>query len=195
MKIADVIAPLEGLAPPSLQESYDNAGLLTGSPDWDCTGILVCLDATAAVIAEAAERQCNLVVAHHPIIFGGLKKINGKGYVEKSVIAAIKQDIAIYAIHTNLDNIRNGVNGMIARKLGLTNCSVLLPRANTLKKLFTFAPVSEAEKVRNAIFTAGGGHIGHYSECSFNTAGTGSFKAGEGTHPFVGYTGRRHEEA
>src|ERR1043165_4026560 len=99
MKIADIINCLESIAPPSLQEGYDNAGLLTGEAGWMCTGILCTLDATEEVILEAVERNCNCVVAHHPIIFGGLKKINGKNYVEKAVIAAIKHDIAIYAIH------------------------------------------------------------------------------------------------
>lgn len=194
MKIAAIIASLEEQAPPSLQESYDNAGLLTGNPGWECTGILCTLDATEAVVREAMEKNCNLIVAHHPIIFGGLKKINGKNYVEKTVITAIKHDIAIYAIHTNLDNVLPGVNGRMAAELGLQNLSVLAPKENQLKKLYTFVPVAASEQVRQALFTAGGGHIGRYSECSFSVAGTGTFKAGEGTEPFVGKQGERHEE-
>ncbi len=194
MKIQDVITVLEDIAPPFLQESYDNAGLLTGKPDWNCTGIVITLDATEEVVLEAIEKKCNLVVAHHPIIFGGLKKINGKNYVEQTVITAIKNDIAIYAIHTNLDNVVHGVNTAIADKLGLINRSVLFPKNETLKKLYTFVPVEHAEKVRSAIFAAGGGHIGNYSECSFNSAGQGTFKAGEGTNPFVGKQGERHIE-
>lgn len=194
MKIAEIISFLESIAPPSLQESYDNAGLLTGHHNWICSGILVTLDATEEVINEAKAKNCNLIVAHHPIIFSGLKKLNGKNYIEKAVIAAIKNDIAIYAIHTNLDNIISGVNGRIADLLGLKNISVLLAKDNCLKKLFTFVPVSEAGKVRNAIFEAGGGHIGNYSECSFNVEGTGTYKAGEHTNPFIGKIGEQHRE-
>ena len=194
MKIQDMITVLESIAPPSLQEGYDNAGLLTGQPGWDCSGILVTLDATEAVIQEAIEKKCNLVVAHHPIIFGGLKKINGKNYVERTVITAIKQDIAIYAIHTNLDNVLHGVNAMIADTIGLVNRTVLQPRSSTLKKLYSFVPVSHAEQVRSAVFAAGAGHIGNYSECSFNASGEGTFKAGEGATPFVGKQGERHTE-
>jgi dinuclear metal center YbgI/SA1388 family protein len=194
MKIQEVIAVLEDLAPPSYQESYDNAGLLTGQAGWDCTGILCTLDATEAVILEARKKNCNLVVAHHPIIFSGLKKINGNNYVEKAVIAAIRNEVAIYAIHTNLDNISAGVNGKIAEKLGLKNIEVLLPKENNLRKLYTFVPRDKTEVVRDAIFKAGAGHIGNYSECSFNVYGKSTFKAGEGTNPYVGEIGKRHEE-
>ncbi|NOT49754.1 MAG: Nif3-like dinuclear metal center hexameric protein [Chitinophagaceae bacterium] len=194
MKIAEIISFLESRAHPSLQEHYDNAGLLTGSGNWVCSGIICSLDATEQVVAEAIQKKCNLIVAHHPIIFGGLKKINGKNYVEKTVITAIKNDIAIYAIHTNLDNVITGVNGRIAELLGLHTISVLAPKENSLKKLFTFAPVQKTEQVRNAIFAAGGGHIGNYSECSFNAEGTGTFKGGEGTDPYVGEPGKQHQE-
>src|SRR5262249_3580859 len=146
-----------------------NAGLIVGQSNWDCTGIMCALDATEEVVREAIKNHCNLIVAHHPIIFMGLKKINGKNYVEKTIITAIKNDIAIYAIHTNLDNVIKGVNGRIAGMIGLKNVSVLVPRQSTLKKLFTFVPTNNAEEVRNAIFKAGGGFIGNYSECSFNS--------------------------
>ncbi|THU33445.1 Nif3-like dinuclear metal center hexameric protein [Niastella caeni] len=194
MKIADIVALLESIAPPSLQESYDNAGLLTGNAGWTCTGALCTLDATEEVIKEAIQRGCNLVVAHHPIIFGGLKKITGRNYVEKTIITAIKNDIAIYAIHTNLDNVIAGVNGMMANKLGLVNRKILAPKEATLRKLFTFVPVEHVESVRAALFEAGGGNIGNYDECSFGVEGTGTFKAGEGTNPFVGEQGERHYE-
>ena len=194
MKISAVTDYLESLANTSLQESYDNAGLITGNADWECTGIITSLDATEAVVMEAIEKKCNLIVAHHPIIFGGLKKINGKNYVEKTIIAAIKNDIAIYAIHTNLDNVLEGVSGRMADKLGLIDRHVLQPKSGTLKKLFTFVPVEHAEKVRNAIFAAGGGDISDYSECSFNTEGQGTFKPGEGTNPFSGNIGERKLE-
>jgi len=194
MKIDNVISFLESLAHPQLQEHYDNAGLITGDGNWECTGIICTLDATEEVIHEAIHNHSNLVVAHHPIIFNGLKKINGKNYVEKTIITALKNDIAIYAIHTNLDNRANGVNGKIAKMLGLQNISVLVPKQNILKKLYTFAPSDKAEAVRNAIFNAGGGHIGNYSECSFNAEGTGTFKASEGTHPYIGEIGKLHME-
>ena len=194
MKIADIVACLEALAHPSLQESYDNAGLLTGNAGWECTGILCTLDATEEVVDEAITKKFNLVVAHHPIIFGGLKKINGKNYVEKTVIKAIKNDIAIYAIHTNLDNVLTGVNGRIAALLGLENTRVLAQKTAALKKLFTFAPADKAAAVRQALFDAGGGHIGQYSECSFNSPGTGTFRASEGANPYVGAIGEQHQE-
>lgn len=194
MNIQQVISSLEQLAPPSLQESYDNAGLLTGDPGWNCKGIVVCLDATLEVIEEAIASNCNLIVAHHPIIFSGLKKINGKNYIEQAVIKAIKHDIAIYAIHTNLDNVISGVNAAIADKIGLINRSVLLPKENSLRKLYTFVPLEHTEKVRTAIFEAGAGHIGNYSECSFEASGLGTFKGAEGTDPFVGKPGLRHTE-
>lgn len=193
MKIAEITAWLETLAHPSLQESYDNAGLLTGDSSWECSGVICTLDATEEVVSEAIEKKCNLIVAHHPIIFSGLKKINGKNYVEKTVIKAIKNDIAIYAIHTNLDNVIYGVNGKMAQLLGLADTEVLMPK-EVFRKLYAFIPVDKAEQVRNAVFAAGGGHIGNYSECSFNIAGTGTFKAGSDTNPYVGKIGERHNE-
>jgi dinuclear metal center YbgI/SA1388 family protein len=194
MKIAEIVKHLETIAPPYLQESYDNAGLLTGSMGWECTGALISLDVTEDVVKEAIDRNCNLIVAHHPIIFGGLKKITGRNYVEKTVITAIKNDIAIYAIHTNLDNVLKGVSGKMADMLGLTDQKILQPKTGILKKLVTFVPLKDAEKVRTAVFAAGGGHIGNYEEASFGVQGTGTFKAGEGSNPHVGKIGTRHEE-
>ena len=195
MQISTIIGHLETLAPLSYQESYDNAGLLTGSGTWECTGILTTLDATEAVVAEAVERRCNLIVAHHPIVFSGLKKITGRNYVERTVIAAIKQDIAIYAIHTNLDNVvGEGVNGRIAQKLGILGGRPLLPRAGILQKLYCFVPVDHLEAVRAAVFAAGAGQVGGYSECSWGAEGLGTFKGGEGTQPWVGQPGIRHTE-
>ena len=194
MKISEVTAHLETLAPVYFQESYDNAGLITGDATVECTGIITCLDATEAIIDEAIHKNCNLVVAHHPIIFKGLKRLNGRNYVERTVVKAIKNDIAIYAIHTNLDNIKKGVNNKIAEKIGLKDLQMLQPKENILKKLITFAPKDKAEQVRKALFAAGGGELGKYSECSFNTEGTGTFKPLEGADPFVGEIGKRHEE-
>jgi dinuclear metal center YbgI/SA1388 family protein len=145
-------------------------------------------------VAEAKKNNCNLIVAHHPIIFRGLKKINGKSYVERVIIDAIKGGIAIYAAHTNLDNVVLGVNHKIAEKLGLKNTTILQPKNKMLRRLITFAPVDQAERVRQAVFDAGAGHIGNYSECSFNSNGTGTFKAEQGADPYVGEIGNRHEE-
>ncbi|MDQ6813739.1 MAG: Nif3-like dinuclear metal center hexameric protein [Bacteroidota bacterium] len=193
MKIKEVLAVLEELAPSSYQESYDNCGLITGDSSLDCTGIICTLDATEEVIHEAIEKGCNLIVAHHPIIFSGLKKITGKNYVERAIIAAIKNDIAIYAIHTNLDNLLTGVNGKMADTLQLQNTKVLLHKQNNLMKLIVFVPVDHSEKVREAIFNAGGGSIGKYSECSFNVRGKSTFTPGEGTNPYTGQVGKREE--
>ncbi len=194
MKIQDITTLLENIAPPYLQESYDNCGLLTGNKNWNCTGILISLDATEAVIQEAIDKKCNLVVAHHPIIFSGLKKINGNNYVEKTIIAAIKNDIAIYAIHTNLDNVIMGVNGKMADMIGLINRQILLPKIGVLRKLQVFVPIAAAANLKQAIFVAGAGNIGKYSECSFSSAGKGTFKPGEGTNAFVGKKGDQHLE-
>ena len=194
MIIKDLIRELEYFAAPELQEEYDNAGLIIGDSNITCTGALCTLDVTVEVVKEAKSKNCNLIVAHHPIIFRGIKKINGKSYVEKVVIEAIKNDIAIYASHTNLDNILLGVNGKIASRIGLKNISILSPKPGILRRLITFAPVDKAEQVRKAIFDAGAGHIGKYSECSFNSEGTGTFKADEGADPYVGEIGKQHKE-
>jgi dinuclear metal center YbgI/SA1388 family protein len=194
MKIKDVTAVIAAFAPPVYQESYDNAGLLFGSPDWEVKGVLLTLDATEAVIDEAIANGCNLVIAHHPIVFGGLKKINGSNYVERVAIKAIKHDIAVYAAHTNLDNVRPGVCDMMARQLDLQQTRVLVPKRELLRKLYTFVPLAHAEAVKTALFAAGAGHIGAYSECSFTTEGNGTFKAESGAQPYVGEQGTRHTE-
>ncbi len=195
MQISAIAGLLEALAPPAYQESYDNTGLLTGSGSWECTGILTTLDTTEEVVKEAVARGCNLIVAHHPIIFKGLKGLTGRNYIEQTVIAAIKADIAIYAIHTQLDNVLDGgVNGRIAEKLGIIGGRPLLPREGVLQKLYCFVPVDHLEAVRAAVFAAGAGNIGGYSECSYAVEGAGTFKGGEGTQPFVGQPGARHSE-
>jgi dinuclear metal center YbgI/SA1388 family protein len=194
MKIKDIIATIEVFAAPELQEEYDNAGLIIGNPASDCTGVLCSLDATLDIIKEAIEKKCNLLVVHHPIIFKGLKKINGKTYVERVLIEAIKKDIAIYAVHTNLDNVVLGVNGRIAEKLALQNVKILVPKQRVLRRLISFAPNDKAEDVRKALFNAGAGHIGKYSECSFSSLGAGTFKAEPGAKPFVGKIGKQHQE-
>ena len=194
MKISEIISCLEAFAPREYQEEYDNAGLLTGSPDWECSGVLVALDSPESIVKEAIQKKCNLIVAHHPIIFGGLKKLTGANYVEQAILTAIRNNVAIYAVHTNLDNQLHGVNGKIAEKIGLVSQKVLVPLKATLYKLFTFSPKDHADRVRNALFMAGAGHIGNYTEASFNSDGTGTFKAGPGANPFVGLLGQRHAE-
>ena len=191
--IKEVIQELEKLAPLAYQESYDNAGLLVGSGQTDVTGVLFTLDVTEKVVEEAVERNCNLIVAHHPLIFKGLKKLNGNNYVERTVIKAIKNDIAIYAIHTNLDHIENGVNRKIAERLGLENVRVLAPKKNLLTKLAFFAPVNDTKLILDALFVAGAGKIGQYENCSFRTEGTGTFLPGETAHPSIGSVGKLEE--
>ena len=194
MKLREITDCIEAFAPLAYQESYDNAGLLCGNKNMDITSALICIDSTEEVIDEAIELGCNLVIAHHPIVFKGLKKFNGANYVERVIIKAIQHNVAIYAAHTNLDNVHNGVNAKIAQKLGLVNCRVLSPQKNILKKLITFCPSDKAENVRKALFEAGAGGIGKYDECSFNSEGFGTFRAGKGTNPFVGEIGKQHKE-
>lgn len=194
MKIGELLSAIEVFAAPELQEEYDNAGLITGRRDWNCTGVLCTLDVTVDVVKEALQNACNLIIAHHPIVFRGLKRLNGNNYVEQVIIEAIKNDVAIYAAHTNLDNVVLGVNDTISKKLGLQNTRILQPKTKMLRRLITFAPMDKAEEVRKAVFNAGAGHIGNYSECSFNSEGTGTFKAGEGADPYVGDVGKQHQE-
>lgn len=185
-RIKDIIRHLESVAPLSYQESYDNSGLLVGDFSAKVKGILITLDVTEKVIEEAKNNGDNLIIAHHPIIFKGLKSLTGKNYVERTVIEAIKNDIAIYAIHTNLDNVINGVNKAICNRLELINCKILSTKNNLLSKLTTFVPVSNSEKVKNAMFLAGAGDIGNYSNCSFSVMGEGQFKPNENANPAIG---------
>jgi dinuclear metal center YbgI/SA1388 family protein len=194
MKIGELLSAIEVFAAPELQEDYDNAGLITGKRGWNCTGVLCTLDITVGVIKEALQYNCNLIISHHPIVFKGLKRVNGSNYVEEIIIAAIKNDIAIYAAHTNLDNVVLGVNHTIANKLDLQNTSILQPKNKMLRRLITFAPLDKAEQVRQAVFAAGAGHIGNYSECSFNGEGVGTFKARKGADPYIGEIGKQHQE-
>ncbi len=194
MQLKQIIETIEQFASPSYQESYDNAGLITGNGEMEITGALICLDSTEAVIDEAIRKHCNLIIAHHPIVFSGIKKLNGKNYVERTIIKAIKNDIAIYAAHTNLDNVYKGVNHKIAEKLGLTNLKILAPVNGKLRKLVTFAPHSNIDAVRNALFEAGAGSIGNYDECSFNIEGIGTFRGNEASKPTVGEKGKRQNE-
>ena len=194
MKISKIIQYLEQVAPPQLQESYDNSKLITGNKSWECSGVLLTLDSTEKIIDEAIKTGCNLVIAHHPIVFSGLKSITGRNYIERTIIKAIKNDIAIYACHTNLDHISGGVNKKIADKIGLKNLKILAPKKQLLQKLFTYVPKQNAETLKNALFEAGAGQIGNYSECSFSTEGIGTFKGNESSNPTIGEKGTRHHE-
>lgn len=194
MKIKDVIAILEEISPLAYSEGFDNTGLLVGDENTKVTGILVTLDTLESVVEEAIEKNCNLIVSFHPIIFSGLKKFTGKTYVERTVQKAIRNDIAIFSNHTALDNAYRGVNFAICNKLGLKDVEILIPQENTIKKLITFVPKKEVEKVREAIFEAGGGSIGNYENCSFNIEGRGSFKGNESSNPVIGKKGQIHFE-
>ncbi|MFT4678692.1 MAG: dinuclear metal center YbgI/SA1388 family protein [Flavobacteriales bacterium] len=192
MKIKEVISYLDSIAPPQLQESYDNSGLIVGDSDKEITGVLISLDCLEAVVDEAIALGYNLVVAHHPIVFGGLKRFTGKNYIERTVIKAIKNDIALYAIHTNLDNMSDGVNHEIGKRLGMKSMSILRPMSGILEKLAVFIPETHAEKLRLSLFDAGAGAIGNYSQCSFNSSGTGTFTPNEVANPVIGERGK-HE--
>ena len=194
MKIKEIVSALERFAPLPLQDGFDNAGLQLGLTDAEATGALLCLDVTEAVLDEAIALGFNLVIAHHPLIFKGYKSITGRDYVERCILKAIKNDLVIYAAHTNLDNAPGGVNFKIAEKIGLKNVRVLEAKENALVKLVTFVPSAQAEEVRKALFSAGCGCIGNYDSCSYNQEGEGTFRAQEGTHPFCGKTGELHTE-
>ncbi len=194
-KIKDIIQHLENIAPASYQESYDNSGVLTGDINRKVTGVMISLDATEAVIDEAIRKKCNLVVSHHPIIFKGLKKLTGSSYVERTVIKAIKNDICLYAIHTNLDNVAHGVNKRIADRLGLKDTVILKPKKDQLMKLETFVPQAQKSAVLEELFNAGAGSIGKYNECSFQTKGTGTFRGNAESSPFLGTAGNFEEES
>lgn len=195
MLIKDIVKQLELLAPPVYQEDYDNSGLITGQMQQEVKGILISLDCIESVVDEAIRENCNLVVAHHPIVFRGLKRINGSNYIERTIIKAIKHDIALYAIHTNLDNVAGGVNFKIAEKIGLQHVKILAPKKQLLKKLVTFVPSADREKVLGALYKAGAGTIGNYSECSYQLEGTGTFKPNEKANPAIGNAGKRENVA
>ena len=186
MKIKQILTILEEMAPLAYAEDFDNVGLLVGDQESDATGVLVCHDALESVIEEAITKKCNLVVCFHPILFSGLKKITGKNYVERSILKAIKNDIAIYAIHTALDNHKNGVNKIFCDALGLKKTKVLVPKQNFIQKLVTYTIPENVEQVRNALFDAGAGKIGNYEDCSFNSQGIGTYMGNENSNPEIG---------
>jgi len=189
MKVKDIIQVLEEMAPLSYAEDFDNVGLLTGNIDDNVTGVLVCHDALENVLEEAIGKNCNMVVCFHPILFSGLKKITGRNYVERAVIKAIKNDIAIYAVHTALDNHKKGVNKIFCDALGLVNTKILIPKENYIYKLVTYTIPENLEQLRNALFDAGAGNIGNYENCSFNSQGLGTYQGNSDSSPTVGAQG------
>jgi dinuclear metal center YbgI/SA1388 family protein len=192
--INDLIIEIEKKFPISMQESYDNCGLITGDKTNEIKGVLLTIDITEEVIDEAIEKKFNLIISHHPIIFKPIKKITGNNYIEKVLIKAIKNDIAIYAAHTSVDNSSEGINKYIADLLGLKNYKILDTKSELLVKLVTFVPTNYIDAVRNAIFEAGAGVIGNYDCCSYNIEGQGTFRASENSNPFVGKKGEIHFE-
>ncbi len=195
MKIKDIIAAIEEMAPLALQENYDNSGLQVGNIMHEAKAVLLCLDVTEAVIDEAVALGCNLIISHHPLAFKPFKSLTGKNYIERCMIKACKYDLTIYAAHTNIDNSQFGINNYVARLLNLKNVRVLSPMEGQLMKLVVFVPVNHLENVRTALFDAGAGTIGEYDCCSYSAAGNGTFKAGKGTDPFCGHIGQFHTEA
>lgn len=194
MLLQEVIDKLEDFAPTHYAEDFDNVGLLVGNPLQEIVGVLVTLDCLEQTIDEAIAKNCNCILTFHPIIFNGLKKITGRTYVERTVIKAIQHNIAIYAIHTALDNHHKGVNYQICKKLGLENLEILVPKDNTIQKLTTYVPKDQALQLRNELFKAGAGNIGNYSHCSFSTKGEGSFLGNENSNPRKGEKGKLHLE-
>ncbi|MDR1779708.1 MAG: Nif3-like dinuclear metal center hexameric protein [Tannerella sp.] len=194
IQISDILKEIERIAPLSLQEGFDNAGLQVGDVNRTATGAVLCLDVTEGVIDEAISAGCNLIISHHPLIFKPLKSLSGNTYIERCVMKACRNEIVIYSAHTNLDNATEGVNYKLASLLNLQNISILSPQKGKLLKLSTFVPVSSAETVRIALFDAGAGNIGNYDMCSFNTQGTGTFRPSEKTNPYCGVAGELHHE-
>lgn len=191
MKIQDIIQVLDNFAPPALQESYDNSGLMVGEPGKECSGVLISLDLTEDVVEEAFRRGCNLIVSHHPIWFQARKRLNGEDYVSRVILSAIRKEIGLYSIHTNLDNVHSGVNRVICERLGLQNTRILDPKGGLLMKLVTYVPESHTQPVLDALYSAGAGAIGAYDECSFVSEGEGSFRPLNQANPFIGTIGQR----
>lgn len=195
MKLSEIIAFLNAEISLALQESYDNCGLLVGNTGSEITGAMICLDITDEVLDEAIGKNCNLIISHHPLIFSGLKSLTGRTDTERLVIRAIRENLAVFALHTNLDNHFEGVNHFLCEKLGILNPEILKPMPGILRKLVTFCPPSHSTQIREAIFNAGAGHIGNYDCCSYSTAGEGTFRAQAGANPFIGELGKLHTES
>ena len=186
MIIKEILDVLEEMAPLAYAEDFDNVGLIIGNENQIATGVLICHDALESVVDEAIEKNCNLVVCFHPILFLGIKKLTGKNYAERSIIKAIKNDIAVYAVHTALDNHQKGVNKMFCDALNLKNTKILIPKQNFIRKLITYTILENAEKIRNALFKAGAGRIGNYDNCSFNSNGFSTYQGNKNSNPTIG---------
>lgn len=194
LKIRHITDILENIAPLQLQESYDNSGLLIGSAEEEIDKLLITLDVTEEVIDEAIDKSCGMIIAHHPLIFGGIKRLTGSDLTERLVVKSIKNNIAIYAIHTNLDNVSNGVNEILTKKLNLINTKILSPKKSGLYKIAVYCPISHLGVLQDAMFNSGSGHIGNYDSCSYYSEGKGTFRALDGTNPYVGKQGELHTE-
>ena len=193
-KLSEITKIMETAAPLAFQENYDNSGIITGDPEMEITGALLCIDITLPVVEESIRSGINLIISHHPVIFNPIKKLTGSDITQRILIEAIRNEIALYSAHTNLDNVLAGVNQKICEKLSLVNTRILVPKQHGLFKLITYAPLTHADVVRSALFSAGAGFIGNYDSCSFNTPGQGTFRAGEGASPYAGEIGKLHVE-
>lgn len=194
MQVKDITTFIESKIPLEFQEDYDNSGMILGNPQQEIQAVLLCLDITEQVLEEALSRNCNMIISHHPLIFNGIKRITGSDAEQRMIIKAIQNNIAIYALHTNLDNSFDGLNALLCKKFGILNYKILSPSGNQLNKLVTFCPHEFAEKVRSSLFNAGAGHIGNYDCCSYNIRGQGTFKASDLAKPFVGEINMLHFE-
>jgi dinuclear metal center YbgI/SA1388 family protein len=194
MKLKDLCSYLDSAIPLSFQEDYDNSGLQTGLPDSEITSAMLTIDVTEEVLNEAVSENCDLIISHHPLLFRGIKRITGKNSTERILYSAIKNNIAVYSSHTNLDIFSNGVSRKMAEKLQLKDVKVLSPLKKRLLKLVTYIPESHLDRVKDAIYDAGAGVTGNYDHCGFTTSGTGSFRGNEHAKPFVGETGKIHLE-
>ncbi|MBN1387284.1 MAG: Nif3-like dinuclear metal center hexameric protein, partial [Bacteroidales bacterium] len=194
MKLKELVNYLESIVPPAFQESYDNSGIQVGDIESNVNSVLLSLDVTEEIIDEADSKRCGMIISHHPLIFKPLKSISGKTFIERIILKAIRKNISIYSLHTNLDIIKGGVSYRLAEKMQLENPKVMVPLGNKLLKLVVFVPADYAETLRDAIFKAGAGYIGNYDRCSYNIRGEGTFRAGPGTDPFTGEYGSEHTE-
>ncbi len=194
MLVKDICSCIEEFAPLSYQESWDNCGLLIGSPQQVVNKALLTIDVTEAVVAEAVEQKTQIIISHHPLILSGIKRLTESTDTQRAVAMAIKNNIAVYAAHTNMDVAPGGVSRRMADKLDLIDVEVLSPQGSGLQKLVTYIPRDYFNQVREAVFHAGAGHIGNYDMCGYGVEGKGTFRASENADPFVGQRGSLHTE-
>jgi len=185
VRLQEIYDLIDSVAPFRLQESYDNAGLIVGSMDDEVRGVLLCLDVTHETVEEASRLGANLIVSHHPPIFRAIKRVDSVQH--SALLAAIRMDISLVSAHTNFDAAPDGLNAFVVRAMGLTDVHILDVRdSERLYKVITFVPPEFREQVLEAVFKAGAGHVGAYANTSFRTTGTGAFRPGPGSHPFIG---------